>query len=297
MIKRSRLNTTVPRVLTDQNAIDEYNKIQAHYSLHGKTPSDLFKVYGKKEVKEELTKLFYEKCAYCETPYAVSGDLNIEHYRPKSLVKIEEDSRELMGYWWLASAWNNLLPSCKRCNCVYTYEFNGKKISLGKGNFFPISNVLHQNRVHPKVNDERIEEALLIDPSIDNPIDYLIYDFINNESIVRSKNGSLKGIKSIQHYALNRPDLVKERTKEIKRFASSLVAIEETFEDLLMASSFSTKKRYINRIKGKLLDLESNYLYIREHSYIQAKFSYLIQWLTKYDEKNANRILDLINIE
>lgn len=64
-----------------------------------------------------------------------------------------------------------------------------------------------------------------------------------------------------------------------------------------MASSFSTKKRYINRIKGKLLDLESNYLYIREHSYIQAKFSYLIQWLTKYDEKNANRILDLINIE
>ncbi len=297
MIKRSRLNTTVPSALTDQYAIDEYNEIQTHYSLHGNTPSELFKVYGKNEVKKELTKLFYEKCAYCETPYAVSGDLNIEHYRPKSLVKIEEDSRELTGYWWLASAWNNLLPSCKRCNCVYTYESNGKKISLGKGNFFPISNVLHQNRVHPKVNDERIEDALLINPSIDNPIDYLIYDFIKNESIVRPKNGLLKGIKSIQHYALNRPDLVKERTKEIKRFASSLVAIEETFEDLLIASNFSTKKRYINRIKGKLLDLKSNYLDIREHSYIQAKFFYLIQWLTKYDEKNAHRILDLINVK
>lgn len=296
MIKRSRLKTTVPSVLTDRNAIDEYNEIQAYYRLHGNTPSKLFKIYSKDEVKKELTKLFYEKCAYCETPYAVSGDLNIEHYRPKSLVKIEEDSRELTGYWWLASAWNNLLPSCKRCNSVYTYEFNGKRISLGKGNFFPISNVLHQNRVHPKVNDERIEDALLIDPSIDNPIDYLIYDFINNESIVRSKNGSLKGIKSIQHYALNRPELVKERTKEVKRFVNALIGIEETFEDLLIASSFSAKMKYARRIKRKLMDLKSNYLDIREHSYIQAKFSYLIQWLTKYDEKNANRILDLINV-
>jgi hypothetical protein len=107
----------------------------------------------------------------------------------------------------------------------------------------------------------------------------------------------LKGVKSIQHYALNRPDLVKERTKEVKRFANELVGIEETFEDLLSASSLSTKKKYISRIKKRLLDLKSNYLDIQKHSYIQAKFSYLIQWLTTYDEKNVNRILDLINIE
>jgi uncharacterized protein (TIGR02646 family) len=297
MIKKSRLNTTTPSVLTDQNAISEYNEIQAYYRLHGNTPSKLFKVYSKDEVKKELTELFYGKCAYCETPYAVSGDLNIEHYRPKSLVKIEEDNRELTGYWWLASAWNNLLPSCKRCNCVYIYEFNGGKFSLGKGNFFPISNVLYRNRVNPRVNDEQIEVALLIDPSIDNPMDYLIFDFTSKESIVNPKYGSLKGVKSIQHYALNRPDLVKERTKEVKRFANELVGIEETFEDLLSASSLSTKKKYISRIKKRLLDLKSNYLDIQKHSYIQAKFSYLIQWLTTYDEKNVNRILDLINIE
>lgn len=43
-----------------------------------------------------------------------------------------------------------------------------------KVTFFPISNVLYRNRVNPRVNDEQIEVALLIDPSIDNPMDYLI---------------------------------------------------------------------------------------------------------------------------
>lgn len=80
-------------------------------------------------------------------------------------------------------------------------------------------------------------------------MDYLIFDFTSKESIVNPKYGSLKGVKSIQHYALNRPDLVKERTKEVKRFANELVGIEETFEDLLSASSLSTKKKYISRIK------------------------------------------------
>ena len=80
------------------------------------------------------------------------------------------------------------------------------------------------------IYDERIEEPLLINPAEENPIDYLVFDYINNKSIVRNKknilgNDILKSKKSIQHYALNRPDLVKARTDEIKKFADALLDI------------------------------------------------------------------------
>ena len=68
MIKKSRLNTTTPSVLTDQNAISEYNEIQAYYRLHGNTPSKLFKVYSKDEVKKSLLNFFMESVHIVKLP-------------------------------------------------------------------------------------------------------------------------------------------------------------------------------------------------------------------------------------
>ncbi len=61
----------------------------------------------------------------------------------------------------------------------------------------------------------------------------------------------MKGVKSIQHYALNRPDLVKERTKEVKRFANELVGIEETFEECIKIADkllYEAKEKGRNRV-------------------------------------------------
>lgn len=180
MIKRSRLrNSSSPSVLNDRAAREEYQKVEAYYNEHSKTPSNLFKVYKADDVKDELNKLFNNKCAYCETHYKTTADLNIEHYRPKSEVKIEENGKTFTGYWWLANKWSNLLPACKRCNNVYVYIYNGEERRLGKGNFFPISNITYQNRHDPMIYDERIEEPLLINPAEENPIDYLVFDYIN----------------------------------------------------------------------------------------------------------------------
>jgi uncharacterized protein (TIGR02646 family) len=51
-----------------------------------------------------LRQLAHGKCAFCESPLEVSGDLEIEHYTAKT-VKPE-----------LAFEWTNLLPSCRLCN-------------------------------------------------------------------------------------------------------------------------------------------------------------------------------------
>ena len=43
------------------------------------------------EVKAALEKLFYGKCAYCETFYSVQAPVDVEHYRPKSAVEGDDE--------------------------------------------------------------------------------------------------------------------------------------------------------------------------------------------------------------
>ena len=53
------------------------------------------------------------KCAYCESFYAGTQPVDVEHYRPKGKV---DGMAGHPGYWWLAGRWENLLPSCIDCN-------------------------------------------------------------------------------------------------------------------------------------------------------------------------------------
>lgn len=84
-----------------------------------------------------LTHVFAGKCAYCEGDYNAGAPTHAEHWRPKNKVTHFDGEREIgverdgvphPGYWWLAYCWENLVPSCFRCN-------TGK----GKGNKFPIA--------------------------------------------------------------------------------------------------------------------------------------------------------------
>lgn len=63
------------------------------------------RVWTKLYIKESLLKFSYNKCAYCEAKLGVEGkDMQVEHFHPKSIYQDE------------VVAWNNLLPSCSRCN-------------------------------------------------------------------------------------------------------------------------------------------------------------------------------------
>lgn len=168
-----------------------------------------FKVHRQRQVRDALSQVFSGKCAYCESKlYFGPGD--VEHYRPKSPV-VESKGHE--GYWWLASRWENLLLVCIDCNRPRQH---GASIS-GKGNRFPLVN--ERNRAYVP-GDEIMEQPLLLNPCVDKPEKWLIFD---RDGSVASKH--LRGQATIELLGLNRPSLVKARksTAEKLLFLISLV--------------------------------------------------------------------------
>jgi 5-methylcytosine-specific restriction endonuclease McrA len=80
-----------------------------------------------------------DECAYCESRYAGTQPMDVEHFRPKGKV-LEDDGTEVRGYYWLASEWANLLPSCIDCNRERRQWLAdlGAVRSVGKGERFPL---------------------------------------------------------------------------------------------------------------------------------------------------------------
>lgn len=173
---------------------EELRRARLHFSKHGVTDSFAFEVYKDPTVKEALEKLFHGKCAYCESPFSSVHPVDIEHYRPKGSVT---GATGHDGYWWLAAAWDNLLPSCIDCNRrrhqkvpratlkgrVATLTSTGfdrsRSVRTGKGMLFPLLD--GARRAHKPSHDLGAEERLLLDPTRDNPDDHI-------EFLVRREN-------------------------------------------------------------------------------------------------------------
>ena len=131
-------------------------------------------IYSHSSVKEKLEKIYYSKCAYCESYVKHVASLEVEHYRPKKMVK--EDSSH-NGYYWLGFIWSNLLLSCPKCN--------GQS---SKGNKFPIQGnrvynppltinlELDFSQCEPYHSPLIDEKPLLLNPEIDFPEEHLKYN-------------------------------------------------------------------------------------------------------------------------
>lgn len=188
--------------------------------------------------------MFHGKCAYCETFYASSQPLDVEHYRPKGAVAEVADHR---GYWWIAMAWENLLPSCIDCNRKRNHVTprgdtslvrlldnavgfsSGVILGTGKKDSFPIADMgIRASKRGDSLADEK---PLLLDPCVDNPSDHLVYffDWTNPISFILPKqlpgdpdfsgpDGlSIRGATSVHVYGLNRLRLVQARTRLLRR--------------------------------------------------------------------------------
>jgi hypothetical protein len=180
------------------------------------------------------------KCAYCETK-VVRDTGDTEHYRPKGRVSfkaMDSNNAEIVevtapdgsqirhpGYFWLAFCWENLLPSCKRCNAI-----------LGKGSQFPIRQTkhifLHKHTEDSQLGDDSIESSfwpgwyylsssaldaledpMLLHPYNDNPRNHLL--FLESGLIVSRPGGDVeKANHSIQVFDLNDELLRLERQKQ-----------------------------------------------------------------------------------
>ncbi len=117
--------------------------------------------YSSKPVKKLLVDIHHGKCCFCETWFAESINLDVEHFRPKAGVRQDLDQKEdeLPGYYWLAYRWDNLLLSCNACNRQF------------KKTLFPLKNPSDRARNHNE--DVSQELPLFVDPVGQNPRDYI----------------------------------------------------------------------------------------------------------------------------
>ena len=185
-------------------------------------------LYRDDEVKRALSKLFSDKCAYCEQD--IEG-FDVEHYRPKGRV----DKSSHPGYFWLAYCWENLFPSCIRCNQrridIGTWEDPTKGDSAGKADQFPVDG---QRALAPGVQ-ALAEKPVLVNPCVDQPEQHFSY------SITGGVTGlTERGEESSKVYNLNRRTLARLRRKTVDAFLSELeVALENSSTVAELSNRFS----------------------------------------------------------
>lgn len=229
-----------------------------------------FSAYGDPSVRQALGQLFHHKCAYCESRYAGTQPVDVEHWRPKARVDEDEGEEKIdfnHGYYWLAASWANLLPSCIDCNRrrEQLLESDGTLRTVGKGNRFPLA---PGSRRATALGEEVLEEPLLLNPYTDDPTEHL--EFIE-EGVVRPKlvrvtrRPSPKGKASIEVYALNRTALVQDRREVVLLIRQrmwmvlSLLQILEELEDNAAKIKTARARKEMQRraeVVGDLLSYE-----------------------------------------
>lgn len=293
MIKKNRDDVDTPVVLATAStkATTERKRAEDYYQQNPNPAKAFpFKLYKDDEIKTLLEQLFKEKCAYCETRYASSQPVDVEHFRPKGEIALDNGSTLAPGYWWLAATWDNLLPSCIHCNRRSKHLLpTGEVRVIGKGNYFP----LVAGQLHARApGDELNETPLLINPTLDNPDQYL--EFVDDlscgapYSIVKAKtvNGAVtnKGSKSIEYYALNRNALVKERVGQLKRLAFALSQVERSIKRIESEPlGDEVKATILKTINDDITEIKSIYL-SDEAIYSAAANAYYKRWSEQFNK-------------
>ncbi|MET9314449.1 hypothetical protein ABZX12_21785 [Kribbella sp. NPDC003505] len=242
-----------------------------------------FNAYRHEQVRQALKAAFGGRCAYCETFYDATQPTAVEHFRPKGEVTIA-GQRTPPGYWWLASKWENLLPSCTDCNSPRKQDFPaGLPATAGKANAFPLPT--EKRRAHHD-GEEKNERPLLLHPYFDDPEEHL--EFVWGTGTVddgqirpRQVHGreSVRGRTTIEVCALQRLGLVANRRRHLikliaflevvaqrkaeaakapgdpdarKAFEDAVVAVRETFtdDDEYVAMTHQVIKAYFARLFG-----------------------------------------------
>lgn len=143
--------------------------------------------YRQPDVKERLTKLYHNKCAFCEQRIE---RFDIEHFRPKSI------------YYWLAYSWDNLLLACPVCNNAKTNFFE----TLENKAEFSDEDLQNIHHLSERYNQE--EKNLFVHPEFQDAEPLLI--FKKNGEIL-SKNDHVKY--TIEKCKINRDYLNDRRAK------------------------------------------------------------------------------------
>jgi uncharacterized protein (TIGR02646 family) len=183
MINVKRLEEPVTLVENKVKWLEEYLQSLENYRLN---PSNLTKVrkercenkYRQNDIKNSLKNMFEGKCAYCESHLAHISYGHIEHFKPKS--KFPNDCFN----------WENLLLGCEICNGTQFKSTN-----------FPLEN----------------ENGPLVNPTTENPFIFFDFEYDPNTGLANVLGKNDRGITTEKLLGLNRPELLKHRSKIVRR--------------------------------------------------------------------------------
>jgi uncharacterized protein (TIGR02646 family) len=222
------IREAAPAILTDPDGpgFRERDRAIAFYAVaaNSQLPFD-YQIYKSDAVRRALLSLFRGKCAYCESRFAAMHPVDVEHFRPKGGVAIY-GKRVKPGYYWLATTWTNLLPSCIDCNRARKQDIEGGDPKLGgKENQFPLAD---ESKRAKKPGDEVAETHLLLDPCHDDPASHLEF---RDDGFVVEKT-SARGKASIEVYALWRSELVFDRLARVHLIRRDIVRTQRAIRIL-----------------------------------------------------------------
>ena len=210
--------------------VAEFNAARLHFEGMGLQDGFKFTAYSAADVRAALTAISDGKCAYCEADYDATQPNDIDHFRPKGAIDTET-GRIKPGYWWPAAKWENLLPSCIRCNRKeHQLLFDGTELASGKANRFPLVDEAHRAS---GIGQEAYEDPLLINPCVEDPSEHI--RFIEDEGHCiavpvdpdQQSRSAQRARASIDIYGLNRSGLVRDRSRYMLRAKVSLARLEK----------------------------------------------------------------------
>lgn len=238
-----------------------------------------FKAYG--AAREELTKLFHGKCAYCESKISGSSQTDIEHFRPKgSVEEAKKAGFDHPGYWWLAMVWENLTLSCMHCNqrrrqLILTPGATDEEIdeairrnklrTTGKLDSFPTENS-HWVTTHD--DDLSSEKPILIDPTAIDPEPLFEWMTHGSLSTVRARNGNPRAQGSIEILGLNRRWLTEARIQTVNLLRKAKADMVDALNKMRRARSEEAAQNAHDEV---LKHLET----IRDHAKASQPFAAL----------------------
>lgn len=204
MLRLTRPDET-PSILQPQSV----RRRRAHDHLaaiigDGRSPSgrDFTRLWSDDAVKDRLQEMHGDRCCYCERLRDPPRETDVEHFRPKGAVAVEDEDGGtgtlLPGYWWLAYEWSNLLLACKTCNQSY------------KKTRFPVAGP----RATGPDDDLDAEEQWLLDPVLDDIDAAVRFDWESEDGLVWVHGvgaDAARVKKTVDIVGLNRQRLLEER--------------------------------------------------------------------------------------
>lgn len=125
-----------------QSAITKYG---SYKEIPEKEKQKLISFYRNDAVRDGLIKSSFGKCAFCECIPSEGGNIEIEHFKPKS------------KYPELTFEWDNFLPSCRKCNGSKDSHDTGVDPIINPYDIDP-KNAFYFNDIEIKASDNSMKQ-------------------------------------------------------------------------------------------------------------------------------------------